>query len=500
MPYFNKHIQTFLFLALFAIPLFFLNIHNVHPAGGDDYAQYIKEAQNIANGKPYYQSNYVFNKYNNCYSPPQYPPGFPLLLAPVVKIWGIAIMPMCYFNTVIAVCLLFSFFIFFRKYAGSVSAFCLAVIISYSGIMIDLKQLVLADESCLLFVMLYLIFRNARRFSWQRVSLLIVFASMAILIRTQSVLLVFAEMLYIILFVIREWIRQKKFTLTLICKIPSLYIIAGSLLLSVFLNSTVFYSPTSALQFYVDFLQSTLQKGVLTIVRDNINSFLATISGFFHYDTENSIRTAIVTVMGSAGLLFCIIGFVIKITGRLSFDDLFFILLCGLMLYYPIHDSRYFLPAIAIVYYYCYAALEKILPVLTKIRLRNIGLGITAVYLIAGFHYFKTTTEMFPYGYMPLRKDMLAVSYISKNISDSDIIVCARPRLTTLYTNKKCMVHAWQYPMDVNRRVFDSMRVKYILLNGFSYTDDYYHTYLNNFQHPIDSTYLAQGYMLYTLR
>src|SRR3954465_3357047 len=139
MPYFFRKNLQYIVLVICAVPLFFLNIHSGHSPGGDDYAQYIKEAQNLATGKPYYQSNYVFNKYNNCYSPPQYPPGFPLLLAPVVKIWGIDILPMCYFNTLLAVCLLFSFFAFFRKYTGITAALCLSVIITYSGCMIDIK-------------------------------------------------------------------------------------------------------------------------------------------------------------------------------------------------------------------------------------------------------------------------------------------------------------------------------------------------------------------------
>ncbi len=92
-------------LLLVSLPLFFLNIHDVH-LWGDDFAQYIREAQNIANGKPYYQSGYIFNPYNTVYAPAQYPPGFPLLLAPVVKIWGLSIRAMCYFNSVIAVCFL----------------------------------------------------------------------------------------------------------------------------------------------------------------------------------------------------------------------------------------------------------------------------------------------------------------------------------------------------------------------------------------------------------
>jgi 4-amino-4-deoxy-L-arabinose transferase-like glycosyltransferase len=201
----NIDLRALLFLLLFSIPLFFLNIHNTHSGGGDDYAQYIKEAQNIAQGKPFYQSNYVFNKYNNCYSPPQYPPGFPLLLAPVVRYFGIAIQPMCYFNTVMAICIMLALYVYFRKYAGAVAAVCLAVIITYSGCMIDLKQSVLSDAASMLFVLLYLIYRNAKTFSRWRILLLILFASMAILIRTQSILLIFAEVIFLLISAGREW-------------------------------------------------------------------------------------------------------------------------------------------------------------------------------------------------------------------------------------------------------------------------------------------------------
>ena len=293
-----------LFLLLFSVPLFFHNIHDTHSPGGDDYALYIKEAQNIATGKPYYQSNYVFNKYNNCYSPPQYPPGFPLLLAPIVKYWGIAIRPMCYFNTVIAVFILFALFFYFRKYMSAFAALCLAIIISYSQSMMDLKQEVLSDETSILFVLLYLIARNAKTFRWQRITLLVLLATMAIFIRTQSVLLLFAEIALLCISIAKTSVNEKKISLKPMRSSPSLFVVAGSFLLTFLLNKTLFYCPTSAAGFYVDFLKITLQKGLPSIVRDNASTLLSSITAFFHYDTDHGIRTVIVTLMESAGLVF----------------------------------------------------------------------------------------------------------------------------------------------------------------------------------------------------
>ena len=98
MYLFKNRFSIYLLLPVFCIPLFFLNIYDVH-SWGDDFAQYIREALNIATGKPYYLSNYIYNPYNPTYAPPQYPPGFPFMLAPIVKIWGVSIRAMCYFNT-----------------------------------------------------------------------------------------------------------------------------------------------------------------------------------------------------------------------------------------------------------------------------------------------------------------------------------------------------------------------------------------------------------------
>jgi hypothetical protein len=498
MDQLRKNYLWVILLLFLSVPLFFLNIHHTHTAGGDDYALYIKEAENIAKGKPFYESNYVFNTYNNCYSPPQYPPGFPLLLAPIVKVWGLDIQPMCYFNTVVAVLLLLSFFFYFRKHMGAVASVFLALVITYSGYMMALKQSVLSDATALLFVMGYLIVRNSDKIGWGRIVLLILFSAMAILIRTQSVLLLFAEVFIWLYFIAKSWKDRRRLPFREVATHSSIKVVAGGFILTLLLNKVVFYTPYSAGGFYVNFLKITLEKGLLTIVRDNVNFYLESITTFFHYDTENSIRTAIVTIMESAGLVLCIIGFFLSISRRISFDDIFFLLLSGMVLYYPIHDPRYFLPAIAIVFLYNYIALNKVLPAITSVNPRYVGLAFTFIYLFAGLKYLKGTLQP-PANYVPEARDRQAFEYLKTHVAQDELIVCARPRLITLYTDRKCIIHAWQHPMEENKRVFDSLQAKY-LLQIPDIVNDYYTTYLNHYQHPIDSVDIAPGYRLYTLR
>lgn len=489
--------DTWLVLLLLAlsVPLFFLHVHDKHSAGGDDYAMYIKEAKNIADGKPYYLSDNVFNPHNVHYSPPQYPPGYPLLLAPLVKAYGISILPLCYFNTVVAMLLLLCFFFYFRKEMSGIPALCMSLMIVYGSVMLDLKQSILADTACLLFVMGYLVLRASDKLNALRMMLMVLCAVMAILCRAQAILLLFAEAAYFVFDVLR---RRKSTTSRAILSDPILIVLACSGLLLFVLNKTLFSTPNSTSVFYAAIFRDALQKGALTVVRDNVNFFLEAIKSFFHYDTDNSIRTAMMTLIESAGLVLCITGFLIRIAARITFTEVFFVLMCLLMLFYPIHDPRYFLPAIGPVYLYTYTALRRILPAITTLKPIYVGVFLTAVYFFAGLRHLRMVASE-PVNYVPEQADHKAFEYLRKNVGDSELIICSRPRLVSLYTDRKCIIHAWQLPMAENKRIFDSLNAKYLLI-AYGIVEDYYHQYLNGYQHPVDSTEIAPGYTLYKLR
>lgn len=62
-----------------------------HHPWGDDWAQYVMHAGNIASGKPYSDIGYVFNPDRPNVGPPNYPPGLPLLLSPFMALFGLDI-------------------------------------------------------------------------------------------------------------------------------------------------------------------------------------------------------------------------------------------------------------------------------------------------------------------------------------------------------------------------------------------------------------------------
>ena len=56
---------------------------------GDDFSMYITHANNIAHGRAYTDSLYIYNPNYPELGPKSYPPVFPLMLAPIIIIFGI---------------------------------------------------------------------------------------------------------------------------------------------------------------------------------------------------------------------------------------------------------------------------------------------------------------------------------------------------------------------------------------------------------------------------
>lgn len=490
-----KQYWPYALLILLSVPLFFLNIHTRHSLG-DDFAQYIKEAQNIAQGKPYYLSNYIFNKYNPVYAPPQYPPGFPLLLAPVVKMYGLSFKAMCYFNTVLVAALMCALYAFFRKYAGALAAICLAVLIAYSGFMVNMKGNVLADIPCLLFTTLYLTLRNQPKTSYLQLAGLIFCAAAAIQMRSQAVFLLGAEGLLLFVTLVKMLLVQRRLNVKE-ASFPFL-IIAGTFVAKLLLDKVIFPTPLNTTKFYNTFLTDALRGHVLEDGLKYLTYLFTTIVGFFHYDTQEGLSKAVMMVVEGSALVGVFLGFAIKVKKRFGIEDAFFIVMCLVVIYYPVRDIRYFLPALPMLYLYCFFAVRAIVPSLVTVDSRIVALSITAVYLLAGRGYLKAATQDICDGCLPAANDIAAFKFISQKVKDNEIIMFTKPRMLTLFTDRKSINVSWQMSPEDNKKVFDTLGVKYMLIvDGLD--EDWFKGYLRNVQHPLDSA-RVENYTLYTLR
>src|SRR5687767_4240985 len=89
----NNSGSRWIWLTILTIGVFyFATIRSGH-AWGDDFAMYIRHAINLSNGTPYDETGVIRNPWNFL-GPVAYPPVFPLLLAPVYKLWGVRLTVM----------------------------------------------------------------------------------------------------------------------------------------------------------------------------------------------------------------------------------------------------------------------------------------------------------------------------------------------------------------------------------------------------------------------
>jgi dolichyl-phosphate-mannose-protein mannosyltransferase len=123
---------------------------------GDDFSMYIHHAENIAQGIPYGETGYIYNPHNPAVGPKIYPPGFPLLLAPVVKLFGRNLWFMKLEVVLFFVGSLWLVFALFRSVLPPGYLHALVLVVGLNPFFWDFKDHILSDLPFLFFVLLSL--------------------------------------------------------------------------------------------------------------------------------------------------------------------------------------------------------------------------------------------------------------------------------------------------------------------------------------------------------
>jgi hypothetical protein len=497
----KKEYWPYLFLIFFSLPLFFINIHENH-SWGDDFAQYIKEADNIAKGKPFYQSTYIFNHLNPEFGPPQYPPGFPLLLSPLVKVFGLKIKPMNYFMSFLLACLLFVLYAYYRKYTSSMVATCLAILCVYSGAVIEFKSIIASDISAWLFIALYFLVRQGERFSSVRIALLILIATIAILIRTQSAFILAAEGIYLFLFTVKKLGTYRSLNLKSIFGSVSFKAMFFTTVLFLFLNNIVFATPTDAISYYKN-LTDYRSGEFWASINENISYLLVLILRAYHYYTDVHIFNILSEISVYLIFTFAIIGFIQIVKKRISVEDIYFSVVLVFFCYFSQHQGVRFIFSILPMYLlYAHRALRQILPPLLNIQAKPLAVALTVAFLSLGWKDFEirsrplsdhTSNTFFP-------EDLRAFDYIRNNVKDDEIVIFEKSRCLALFSGKRTITIAPQVSMEKNIAFFDSLSVKYLLTcTDFDYNNRFYDEYTRR-RPPVNTRDIAPGYKLYQLK
>lgn len=148
----RQRIAIGLFIALLGAWYFF-TLRSGQP-WGDDFAMYIMQARNIAEGHWSASTGYIYNPHLPKIGPPTYPPLFPLLLAPLYEIWKLNLTPMKVEVILFFLAALYLIFEFIVAQVPFPFAAGIVAVMGLSPYFWEMKESIVSDLPFLFFVML----------------------------------------------------------------------------------------------------------------------------------------------------------------------------------------------------------------------------------------------------------------------------------------------------------------------------------------------------------
>ncbi len=121
---------------------------------GDDFALYVSHARNLAEGRPYADTGYIYNPDYPSLSPRTYPPVLPLLLAPVWRLCGFDLFAMKVEIILLFAAFLAVFYLTFRAELPAPYLLAVLLLLALNPYLWDYKDRIMSEVPFLLFAFL----------------------------------------------------------------------------------------------------------------------------------------------------------------------------------------------------------------------------------------------------------------------------------------------------------------------------------------------------------
>ena len=145
-------VLAYVFIA--AIGVFWLATTRAGTPWGDDWAMYVHHAKNLAEGHRYDDTGFIYNPLYPLHAPRMYPPGFPLLLAPVYAWFGLDLGAL---KVPAIVCFVLSLFIlvtYYRRHQSRLTAWLVVMGVGLNPYAWEFKDSILSELPFMFLVLL----------------------------------------------------------------------------------------------------------------------------------------------------------------------------------------------------------------------------------------------------------------------------------------------------------------------------------------------------------
>jgi 4-amino-4-deoxy-L-arabinose transferase-like glycosyltransferase len=467
----NKNIVL---IVLFGIILFFVNIKDSHDWGGD-FAMYISQAKNIAEGAPMGNTHYIFNEDYPVLGPPAYPVGFPLLLAPVYAICGNSIKAFTLFITVILFLFGLMLVLFYKEYFTGFIPFFLAMVILFNPWTLMFKLEVMSDIPFAFFLLMgVILFIKGKRKGYAYLLLLGLISGYIISIRTIGIAFALAILVFSVLEALR--LRQRRQLL------EGLVVFLLAILVNFLLNSVIFPLPAEG---GISYLKIFGTEPIWKTITGNLSYYFDALMYFFNPFTHNWKWAAV--LMHSMAIAFTVLGFINHLARRIRFVDILVIFYFATIIIYPYRHAgfRFLLPILPYLLYYMVQGMNSF-----KFKFKmNKDLKVVAIGVMALSLYMNSLLYMFSQRNKILEGPQESYSsevfeYIRNNTAPGAKLAFFKPRVLGLYTSRPSFAVSPGQNQDVIRYQLNKAGIDYILIHK-GYSDQSMIDYVNKNQDSI---------------
>jgi len=418
---------------------------------GDDNFQYLSQARNLAEGIHSTETGFIYKDYARGMGPPAYPPGFPILLSPLL---AFGLSPYTAALALISVCLFISGILFFawsRNALPFAAAAFLTLAVFYNPQMLRLKSEIMSDIPFFCFllaaVFCYELYRKEHLRRWLFLSAAL--AGFSICIRSVGWVWVMAVGAYVGMECLRSRFREVKQLLA----DNSLYL---ALALLVYFMIQVAWLPVDTGSSYGG---QFFNGGIAYLVRHNFPQYVSFWDSYFTRDPLRGTG-AVLLLLSLAGIW---VGkrFIFHPAGW--FAILHFILLIAV---WPHFAYRYYMPVAVFLFFFSVYALNEMLvrrmgkwqPVLWII----LAAGVAWLYVPSGKKQMREV-RMADGPFCP--ECAAAWSAISEHTQADDVVAFHRPRALYFLTRRRSFILPETNDMAALQHEMEITGSRYILID-----------------------------------
>jgi hypothetical protein len=403
---------------------------------GDDFAEYLMHARNLALGQPYASIDYVYNPHYPQIGPPTYPPGCPMVLAPLYWLWGLNLTAFKLEMVFFFLAFLGAVYLCFRQELGFPKAAALVAILGLNHFFLKDTNTIGSDMPflALLYLGIFLVKKadgtpptSGQRWLYFALAGLVVYLSFST--RTLGALVIPAMWA-------QELISKRRISRPVL--LATLVFASLAVLQSLFLHSD---------RHYLD----QFNAGPMVLVH-NAMGYLIRLTTFWH---NGFLKVPSLGLFGLVTFL-AVLGYVDRLRRRVTVCEAFAAIYLVVILLWPSYQGeRYLYPIVPLYLFYAFGGLEHRW-IAGRARLRRavvatlaLAIGLTYAARLAG-------SERGPLAEGVAKRESAELfDYVHRTTSDQDVLVFIKPRALALFTQRKASVY---HQPDSDQKLWEYFR------------------------------------------